>query len=225
MPKIILHSLTHLYATDHDIPVTFHNNLSDQVTNYLFVCWRHWTISNLCLPWALGNIWHGASFAALPSWLPDNTFFWLSLPFWSLLTPLLWELLPRHLPLLRRWPSGGHPRPASLFMPRDLLLLGLQTPADYFQIFSSSPDISPKFPGICPHAYWYPQLDKLHTPKFHYVHNRVRHLPPRLFLLGLLSKCRALQQPNCSGQKPENCTSLLHLPKENQSPQFINSTS
>lgn len=127
--------------------------------------------------------------------------------------------------LLIRCPPGGHPRPASLFMPRDLLLLCLQTPADYFQIFPSSPDISPKFPGTCPHAYWKPQLDKPHTPKFHCVHNRVHHLPPHLFLLRLLSKCRTLQQPNCSGQKPGNCTSLSHLPKENQSPQFINSTS
>lgn len=115
-------------------------------------------------------------------------------------------------------PSGGHARPASLlmpcYMPRDLSY----SCASKYQLMTSK-YFSPAYMSLlnsqtntpCLTPPWNPQQNKPQTPKFHYAHNRVHHLPAHVFLLlGLLSKGGALQQPSCSDRKSENCTSLLH---------------
>lgn len=107
-----------LHATNYGLSLIPHNCSAQITTIFLlakakepypvFACQEH--------------IWHYTWLYALSSWLPDTTFSVLSLPFWSLFIPFLWELLPCHL--LPQWPSGDHSRPASLliphYMPRDL---------------------------------------------------------------------------------------------------------
>lgn len=103
--------------------------------------------------------------------------------------PLLWELLPCHLPLLNWCPGGGWGVGASqasfpshvICRGISLSLLCLQIPADDCQIVFSSPDVAPEFPGIYPQAYWNPHWYKPQACKFHYVHNRAHCLPPHLF--------------------------------------------
>lgn len=128
------------------------------------------------------HIWPCALLHALSSWLPDTSFSWLSLPFWSLLTSFLWELLPCCPFLLKRCPLGGHPRPAPLlmphYMPRDLSYSHTSNTSWWLPSLFLQPRCPPWIPIHIRHAYWDPCLCKPQKPKFQYVPNRVHRLSP-----------------------------------------------